>query len=996
MKKIYFRVTGKTFAVILGLMGSTVLYAQKGETVVGVVTQTNQRLADVLVMEEGTQNHTFTNEKGEYRITLEHEDAVLLFEYFDVPQREVVNNRKTINIHFISDDIALQEVVVNAGYYTVKDKERTGSIARVTAKEIENQPVNNVLDALQGRVAGLEITPTTGTAGGGYNIQLRGRNSIAAGTEPLFIIDGVPYDTGSMSSISVSSQVLPLGKVNPLNGLDPQAIESIEILKDADATAIYGSRGANGVILITTKKGSEGKTSFHVESSTSVIEITQKMKLMKTDDYLQLRRDAFVNDGISNYPSNAFDVNGRWDPNRSTDWQKLFIGNKGMNHTLNSSIRGGNLQTSFQLGTTIVEESSVFVGDFKYKKHGVNFNLNHSSKDKRLELNLSSNYGVDRNKLPTQDLTKRARTLAPNAPELYNEDGSLNWEGNSWVNPIASLNSYYRSKSDQLNTNLRLKYRLTDFLDFTTNLGYNRASLEDKQYNPNTTRNPANGSTSAVSNMIKNNTDRESWIVEPQLSSEFAIGKKGKVLALVGATFNSAKNANTTMQGEGFLTNDLIDNLSAANTVVFLNDQESQYKYQAVFTRINYSYQTKYFINLTGRRDGSSRFSPENRFANFGAVGLAWIFSKEAFLEAVDWLSFGKIRGSYGVTGNDQIGDYQYLETYSVSQDGNVHPYLTPTRLYNPNFSWEKNKKLDIGLELVFFKNRLNLQIDYYRNRSDNQLIGYTLPATTGFSSIQANLNALVQNQGIELSLTTLNVSKTKFSWKTLLNLTIPQNKLLDFEDLATSNYANQFVIGKSIDIRKLYHYQGINEHTGIYEFYDYNLDGRLTAVEDKQVVVDFNPKWYGNMINTIMYGNFEMDFNLQFVKKKGYHLQQTFTMPGTMSNQLTDVHDYWSLSNVSSSNQLPSNGGLNTAYNAYQNYIASDAIVVDRSFLRLKTLAIGYTIRDQRLQGNHIQIFAQGYNLLTFSKYKVADPEHNQDFLPPLRRYTMGVKFNF
>ena len=475
MKKFYFKLNRHIISVLLGLFCATPMLAQTGKTVTGTVKELQVPLVGVMVKEEGTDNSTFTDDNGNYSLTLQHENAKLIFEQLDFPIREeAVLNRSVINVRFTKEDngIQLKDVVINAGYYSVKDKERTGSIARVTAKEIENQPVNNVLDALQGRVAGLEITPTTGTAGGGYTIRLRGQNSISAGNDPLFIIDGVPFDMNSMSYTSISNTVMPNSNINPLNSIDPKSIEKIEVLKDADATAIYGSRGANGVILITTKKGQKRKTTFNIDSSISVNSITKKVNLLNTEQYLMMRKKAFANDGITNYPTNAYDINGAWDQTRYTDWQKVLIGNTGTTNNTRLNIMGGDEQTSFMIGTNFMKETSVLYGDYSYKKLNAFVNLNHSSKDNRFKVGTVLVYGDDNNVLPIENLARTAKKLAPNAPALFDENGNLNWENNTWTNPIASTYSTYRSHANVLNTSFNMSYALTDQLTFKTNLGY--------------------------------------------------------------------------------------------------------------------------------------------------------------------------------------------------------------------------------------------------------------------------------------------------------------------------------------------------------------------------------------------------------------------------------------------------------------------------------------------------------------------------------------------
>ncbi len=997
MKIFYFKLNRHIISVLLGLFCATPLLAQTGKTVTGTVKELQVPLVGVMVKEEGTDNSTFTDDNGNYSLILQQDDAKLIFEQLDFPIREEeVLNRSVINVSFTKEEeegIQLKDVVINAGYYNIKDKERTGSIARVTAKEIENQPVNSILDALQGRVPGLEITPTSGTAGGGYTIRIRGQNSIAAGNNPLFIVDGVPFDTNSMGDTSTSAQIFYGSTINPLNYIDPQSIKSIEVLKDADATAIYGSRGANGVLLITTKKGKATKTRISIDASTTVINPTKFPKLLTTEQYLDIRKKAFANDGVTTYPTTAYDINGTWDQTRYTDWQKLLIGNTAFNHNIRTSINGGNEQTNFMIGANVMKETSVFYGNFAYNKFSFFSTLKHKTANNKLKLQWTTNYGQDKNYLPTQDLTRTARTLVPNAPRLFNEDGSLNWENNTWTNPLAALNASYRNNTRNLNTNLNTSYLLMDNIVLRTNVGYNRSDLDDSQLNPHTIRNPAFGATSQQSNMTKNSGQHEGWLIEPQLDANFNLTASSKLSVLIGGTLNSQTTTKLVIMANGFTDNQLMNVLSAAKNVTIYKDTEEQYKYAALYGRVNYNLHEKYFVNLTGRRDGSSRFGPNHRFANFGAIGAAWLFSKESFLRDVSWLSFGKLRGSYGVTGNDQIGDYQYLNTYNISQngyDGNI--LLTTARLYNPDFSWEKNKKLEFALETAFLKNRINLTLNYYQNRSSNQLVGYSLPAITGFTSIQANLNAVVENKGWEMDLQVVPIKSAKFNWSTSFNLTIPKNRLVAFDGLENTSYANMYVIGKSLNSKKMYHLQGINPTTGLYEFTDYNGDGKITAIEDKQQVVSLDPSFYGGFSNSVSYENFNIELFFQFVKKKGFNEFYGTTMPGTMYNQPASVLNQFPNGVI----QNYSSGSNSAATVAYSNFNNSDAMVTDTSFIRLKNVSLSYKLPLSKNQSNQYVIYAQGQNLWTWSKYKYGDPEQTTGFLPPLRRISIGFKANF
>ncbi|WP_314241294.1 SusC/RagA family TonB-linked outer membrane protein [Empedobacter tilapiae] len=999
MKKFYFKLSRQSFAVLLGLFCATPLLAQTGKTVTGTVKELQVPLVGVMVKEEGTDNSTFTDDNGYYSLTLQHDDAKLIFEQLDFPIREEeVLNRGVINVSFTKEEegIQLKDVVVNAGYYSVKDKERTGSIVRVTAKEIENQPVNNVLDALQGRVAGLEITPTTGTAGGGYSIRLRGQNSINAGNDPLFIIDGVPFDIGSSSSATVSGSVIPSGKVNPLNTIDPQSIESIEVLKDADATAIYGSRGANGVILITTKKGTKNKTSFNVDFNTSINHITKYVDLLNTEQYIKLRKEAFSNDGITTYPFNAYDVNGTWDQTRYTDWQRMLIGNIGSNQTARFMVNGGSEYTSFMVGVNLMKESSVYFGDFYYNKTSIYSNLNHTSTDKRFIFNLNTSLGLDRNKLPHTDLTRVSRSLAPNSPSIYTNDGRINWENNTWNNPIATLESVYNNKTYLVNLGSNLNYKITDELSAKINLGFNQTELTEFQINPHTRLNPAsNASSLESSSSYRNLGKRNSWIIEPQLNFNKTF-KENKIDLSYGFTFSKAETEDLSLYGFGFLDNSLLKRLSAAKTLRILNEANSFYNYMATYLRINYSFKNKYFINLTGRRDGSSRFSPENRFSNFGAVGAAWIFSKENAFSNSNWLSFGKLRGSIGVTGNDQIGNYQYLDTYSISDglyEGNVS--LNPSRLYNPNFSWEKNIKREIAFEIDLFK-KLHLESSFYYNTSSNQLVGYSLPATTGFNSIQANLDADVVNKGFEFLLSSHVINSAHFSWNVNMQWTFPTTYLKKFPNLETSTYRNLYQIGYPLSIYKFYKYTGVDSETGLYTFEDFNKDGKITSTDDKQAIVDLTPKWYGSLTNDMKYKNWNFNFTFYWSKKIAYNEWAGTSTMGTFNNMPVASLDYWSVDNPNASHQKPTSGTNAAAVSASSQFKQSDAVFSKADFIRLKNIAISYQIPSKKDQSIKAKVYLQGMNLFTITPFKGGDPEQTSGYLPPLKRLSIGTTINF
>ena len=786
-----------SFFTILLLLCITIVSAQTAP-ISGTIVDAQGSLPGVNVQIKNSSIAAITDANGFFEIVAVPEDILVITSIGYHSKEIVIGTQTNIILTLIEDETSLQEVTINAGYYKVKDKERTGSIAKISSQEIEKQPVSNPIAAMQGRMSGVNISQTTGTPGGGFNIQIRGLNSLRSqGNDPLYIVDGIPYTSQSLGSGSLTNGVMPT-LPSPLNSINPNDIESIEVLKDADATAIYGSRGANGVVLISTKKGKAGATKFSVLSANTVGTAVSNLKLLNTQQYLSTRREAFANDGITQYPSDAYDVNGIWSQSRDTDWKKELIGGTSFVQNLQVSASGGSQSTQFLVSGTYRNESTVTIDDGLYKKGILHSSITHKTADDKFSIIFSSDYAADKNTLPGIDLSRFAYTIAPNAPSLYDSNETLNWENGTFDNPLANIEGVYLAQTHNLISNVMLSYKLLKSFEIKASAGFSDTNFTEYRTLPSTMYNPAWHATSNDSQVFNNTAARRSWIFEPQLNW---IGKMGtsEVNVLLGTTFQSQKQKLQSVYAMGFPSDALIHSLTAANMVMLLNDETSQYKYNAFFGRVNLDFYKKYILNITGRRDGSSRFGSEHRFANFGALGAAWIFSKESFLEDnSEVVSFGKLRASYGITGNDQIGDYQYLDTYSVTPniyDGVIG--LQPTQLFNPDFGWETNKKLEAALELGFWKDRIYLSTAYFQNRSSNQLVGVPLPGTTGFPSVQANLNATVQNIGVEVELRVVAFEKKDFKWTSSFNYTSTKNKLLEYPGLDGSVYANTFVIGE-------------------------------------------------------------------------------------------------------------------------------------------------------------------------------------------------------
>tara|TARA_B100000678_G_scaffold281464_1_gene279339 strand:+ start:26 stop:3016 length:2991 start_codon:yes stop_codon:yes gene_type:complete len=957
------------------------------QEITGTVTDQNGLpIPGVSIILKDTKRGVVTNLDGEYRMTAPT-NATLVFSYIGYKTREVpIDGREVINIQLEGDIAALGEVKINAGYYNTTRRESTGNIARVTAEEIELQPVVSPIQALQGRMAGVEIIPGGSNPGTASTIRIRGTNSLREeGNYPLYIIDGVPVNSAPVETNSIIGNA----GLDPLNNLNVSNIESIEVLKDADATAIYGSRGANGVVLITTKTGKQRRSGLEARLYTGVTTVPNRLDLLNTQEYLEVRRLAFENDGVEPTAQNAYDL-VTWDQDRYTDWQDFLFGGTAETTNANLSFSGGNDKTFFRLGGSYFSQGTVYPGDNSYNKITGNLNIDHLSEDEKLKINFSANYGVDINKLFwSNSLSSSTVLLPPNAPELFNNDGSLNWE--EWAvadleNPLSGYYNRGRTETRNLLSNLGLSYQLLNSLKIRLNAGYTYYESQELMKRPGRSYNPSAGE---PNNSFHLNSDRKSWILEPQLIFNEYFGDFN-LDVIIGGTFQENTNSQIRYQGAGYVTESLIGNLDAAEQVINASSQTNQYRYAAVFARIGTNWKKKVFINFTGRRDGSSRFGPKNRFSNFGAIGAAWIFSEEELIEnALPLLSFGKLRGSYGTTGNDQIGDYGYLDAYQATPGPGG---LYPVSLANPSFSWEVNKKLEVALELGFLEDKLNLAISWYRNRSSNQLVGYPLPAITGFNTVQANLPATVENSGWELELSSINLNLDNFRWQTSLNFSVPKNSLVSYPNIEQSSYANTYRIGHPVNISLLYRYEGIDPETGLYRIADINDDGSFDY-EDRVVIQDLTREYYGGINNNLSFKNFSLQFLLQYVKHEG---MASFFNAGRPTNQRRVVSDALnSNGDIQRISQLP-------AFNqAYSNALNSNLPIQDASFLRLKTFSLGYNLPESLLKSFLLtkgKIFLIGQNLFTISPYEGLDPElsYSNTSFANLRTVTAGLQFNF
>ena len=892
----------------------------------------------------------------------------------------------------------LDEVQIIA-YGTSTKRFLTGSQTAIKSQDIEKQPVGNALAALQGRMAGVLVTSANGIPGSGITMQIRGNYSLSAQANPLYIIDGIPFTPTTISTVNTAS-----GSVSPFNSINPADIESISILKDADASAIYGSRGANGVVLITTKKGKPGNTKFDVNAYTGSSVATRIPEFLNTDQYLDIRRRAFAADGATATTSNAQDLL-IWSPDTYTNFPKLILGNTAPFSNLQASVSGGTENTRLLMSVGYHNEGSVIFGNNYDKRVAGHLNVDHYSSDRKFNINTSLSYSNDNIKTLASD-PYLGIYAPPNFPH-YDSTGALYWiakdgQANT-ANPWSLLNKVGRTWTDNLLANTSLRYNITGGLSVKANLGYTKMNMTQQVTAPTTAYNPTSTSPTKSSASF-GNSSIQTYIIEPQVDYTKSLGN-ATISVLAGGTMQSSLTKTSTISGINFSSDDLIETISAAGSITGKNNSSSQYKYISGFGRFNFRWLDKYIVNATFRRDGSSRFGPDKRFGNFWSIAGGWIFSEENLIKdnISDILSFGKFRASYGITGNDGIQDYNYYSLYT----SNAQAYNGALGLYayqvgNPVYSWEQNNKLEIAADLGFVKNRILLTASWYRNRSDNQLVWYPLSSQTGFNGTQQNLNALLQTTSTEFELTSVNIKHKNFNWQTTFNITLPGSKLVEFPNLATSAYAGTYVIGQPVKLFRGYHYTGLSA-TGVPQFLDDSKDGIINSADYVNIGTTI-PKYYGGLGNTISYKGFTLDIFLHFVKQKGYNAYKAYYFPPGYKVNVPAfyVKDIWDAnSNPNGTQPVLTTTVSNTAGSGYayvSRFYYSDYAFSDASFVRLKNLALSYTLPHKlidKIHAQNLRVYLQGQNLFTKTNYQGLDPEV-QNATPVLKTLTAGFQVNF
>ncbi len=985
----------------------------------GVVSdeRTNTPVIAVNVVVNGTSKGAQTDEKGFFTLKKVNDDDIAIFtcigyQKLSIPVSRLLSN---FNVKMKAATSELDQAVVQA-YGITSKRLATGNITKVTAAEIERQPVLNPLLALQGHAPGLLITQMSGYANAPVKVEIRGRNSLGTNFvgDPLYVIDGVPLtvldlpNTYRANGVSggYAQGISATGGQSPLFSMNPRDIESIEILKDADATAIYGSRAANGVILITTKKGKPGKTNFSLDINQGYIDVPHRRQMLNTQQYLQMRREAFKNDGITPTAANAPDLMV-WDTTRYTDWQKVLLGT-GSQTTVNTSLSGGDANNTFRISGNYGRQVDVLSKGGASQQATLSANIGHRSRNQKLSVSLGTTYAytnVDAISMPTSTFM-----LPPNAPGIYNKKGELNWEewnasNNGDLFPFSGLLQNNVIQTNQFSSHLGISYELLKGLTISTSAGYTNMQGSSDFYTPIASQNPL---LNPVGTAYFSTTKNTNWIIEPQVAYSRLIGK-GDLKIQVGGSLQSAITDGIRTIGSGYTDDNLLHSINNASFQMTSEDN-AHYKYAGVFSRINYNWKDKYILNLNARRDGSSRFAPGRQFGNFGSVGLAWNASEEPWMKKLlpSWISFVKLRTSYGITGGDaSIGDYQYLSQwgsgmpgYGLFSYGGIRP-LMPIHAVNQQYQWESNKKYEGALSISFLNDRINVEGAYYRYRSGNQVTGIPTPIYTGFPSVVGNWNAVIENTGWEADIRARLIEKKDLRWSVNFNISTNKNRLVSYPGIEQSPDYTTYQVGRSLSTVYLLHYLGVDPQTGRYAFEDRNKDGRInvnnsvrpgTADDDRYIIMDTNPKFYGGFSTDLTYKSWSL--SLFFDYKRQIGLNPYIVVPGSLTNLPIDaLKDHW---------QKP--GDIAT-YPGYSTHLgtsigSSDAQYVNASYLRLRTVTLSYSLSDKLVQQAHMtacRAFIRTQNVFTITNYPGIDPEvQDLSSVPPSRTISGGLSFNF
>jgi len=1003
------------FSVVLSI-GIISLALGQNKVITGKVTSTtNQALPGVSVAVKGSNEiSTQTDANGAFKLTMPEGTKTIIFSSIGFKSVEIAANRSAINISLEEGNTDLSEVVV-VGYGTQIKKDLTGSISQVKGKDLENLPITSFEAALQGRAAGVNIVSQNGKLGQGITVRVRGAASVSAGSEPLYIVDGIPISSGSYSSTSAPT--------NALADINTNDIESIEVLKDAAASAIYGARASNGVVLITTKQGKVGKTTIGFNVLAGANSPTSQREFLNAEQFVKIARRAGAGAGSFEFR------NGEWPTlaaglayyaprietrlkryaggnddyktyKVNTNWEDGAYQKSPITQQYDLNVIGGTEKSKFYIAGQVMDQEGILVGN-SYKRYSGRLNTTNKVND-FIELGVNLNFSSSVNNRLSNDNAfsspMQAVALAPITPLIDPRTGLttgypfgtapnfLYQNTTTYYNPQLSYdNSFYKAIVYRTIGKAFANIKITKGLKFTTDFSIDNLNQnEEGYYGFATGQNTGsyNGSGLNYGTFVINTNTNNFF------SYNTTIGTKNNFDAILGTSYQKATNRFNSIDAQDF-PSDSYKKLGSAATKNTASSSESAFSFLSYFVKANYKYDNKYILGFSTRIDGSSRFGVNNKYGVFPAGSLSWIASEENFLKTSNVFSLLKLRVTYGLTGNAEIGNFAARGLYSGTGAYGGLPGQQPSQIANPDLSWEKTTQFDVGLDFGILKDRITGTMDYYRKNTTDLLLAAPIPQTSGFSSITKNLGAL-NNKGFEFGLNSENFTGS-FKWSSGLTFAYNQNKITNLGgQILNANQINAAIEGQPIGVFYLPEYAGVDQTNGdaIYYLNTKNTDGTLNRtttndinLADRIFAGNPNPKFIFGLNNTFSYKNFDLNVFFQGVKGNkifnGAGQYMSANLSNGYDNQTLDQMAYWDksgdITDVPEPRLFYGNGvGNSTRY------------LSDGSFIRLKTLTFGYNLPREtlnKLKLNRLRVFATGLNLATFTKYKGWDPEVNSDY---------------
>lgn len=953
---------------------------------------------------KGSTLGTKTDDQGNYTIAVPANAKVLSFSALNFEtQEQSIGSKTEINVVLAATVSELQQVIVT-GYGTTKKAANTGSIAIVKAADIENLPFSSVDKALQGKVAGLQSVASSGQPGASQSILIRGASSINASSQPLWVIDGVPVNAGDASRLQTTG--------NLLSTLNPNDIESISVLKDAASQSIYGSRAANGVIVITTKKGKGGKTKFRFDTEVGSSDVAyQNPKYLPLDanEYINLTRTGLINAGYSAATVNAQaialgegnGINFNWYDNvMRTGSQKQF----------NLSAEGGNDKTTFFLsgGHFYQEGTSI---NSQLARNNLNVRINNKATE-RLSLGFNMNVGNVSQRAPLAggafgNPLLSTYFLLPTY-SAYKADGSYNYVLNGGLHNTVALAEIDKRFLRQTSArgSLTADYKILDNLKFRSVYGIDYNNLEEDQYN-----NPNHGDGLATNGRaFAYYTRYFNYVWTNTLDFQQNITRNGDLTSSTQIGYEAQKSAGyfSSLQSQQFPPSlSLVWPASGASPTT-ASATISEYTFESQFASTNLNYQNRFVLSGSFRRDGSSRFSKNNRYGNFWSIGATWNIDREKFMNDQKIFDQLKLRSSYGVNGNAGIGNYESPALYGFGFNYNQLPGSAPTNVGDPNLTWELNKPFNIGLDFSVLKNRVNVTVDWYIRKSENLLLSVPLSTTSGFGSATRNIGAM-QNKGIEFSINIVPVQTKDLRWDIDFNLANNQNKVTSLpfgNDIISGNYI--YRQGVSINTFFLREWAGVHPGTGDPLWYDTDKHGASTNVypgaNARILAGQALPKYFGSLTNAVNYKGFTLSAQLYYSfgnqvydTWRGYYLGSGF---GATFNKVKRQLDAWTTpGQITDVPKYIYNGNKN--FNSGSTYNLNDG-----SFVRVRDIQLGYNVPKatlEKLKLGSANIYVRGTNLFTWVKDQNLpfDPEQGTGsstnlnvFIP--KTVTVGLSLTF